>query len=185
MPSAASASTSSASKGNGSAPTIEALKTTSAEEPLTPSGGRAIKHLSRAGIPVRLPGCGEVVLLRRPSLMGMAMKGGRVPNPLTDEVLRYIAVDSDVLSKFTPDEQVENWRENATVMIQIASLCFVHPRLILDRDVDDDNDDEIGPMDLTGVDYRFLIFTFVEGDAAALAPFLEPARTRGAASARS
>lgn len=161
---------------------IDALSSPAA--PLTPVGGRALKQKSRGGIPVRLPGCGEVVLLRRPSLMGMAVKGGRVPNPISAEVLRWIAVNDDILTKLSPEEQIEQYRENASVFVELAALCFVHPRLIADREVADDSDDEIGPGDIADADYRWIVFTFVEGDAAALAPFLEPARTGASAPAR-
>lgn len=144
--------------------------------PLIPSGGRGFKKLSRQGIPVMLPGSGAVAVLKRVSLMAMSLKAGHVPNPLTAEVLRWIATNDDILAKLTPDQEIDNYRENSGVFAQIASLCFVHPRMILDRAVDDDNDDEIGPNDIADRDYTFIVFKWVEGNAAELAPFLVAAR---------
>ena len=111
-----------------------------------------------------LPGCGYVARLIRPSLTALAASVGGIANPLSNELLtlaagRRPADDAQVLAFY---------QKNCRAYLEAAALCFIEPRLVLDREP---KEGEIGPGDLTDYDYTWLYYTFIQGDAEALAPF--------------
>jgi hypothetical protein len=111
-----------------------------------------------------LPGSGNIAELRRPSLIALAAAGA-VPNPLSQDVLRYLA-QRDNGKLISPEQQIAEYKRNAKAFIEIAARCFVQPRLITDRQPDYEAG-EIGPEDLADSDYTFLFFQYVtEGELA-------------------
>lgn len=120
----------------------------------------------RVGHLVRLPGSGNVARLRRPTLTALAATTNGVPNPLSDAVMRLLAAAPPK----TEGERMAAFRTNNRGMLEVAALCFVEPVLVLDREPDPEAG-EIGPLDLTDLDISWLYFSWVEGDAASVAPF--------------
>lgn len=114
-----------------------------------------------------LPGSGLIARLRHPPLTAMAAKVGMIPNPLAEEVLRFLSIDT-----LAEDDaaKIARFQRNSRVFIEIASLAFVEPRLVLDRPPDYEQG-EIGPLDLADADYTWVYFELVGGKAADLAPF--------------
>lgn len=117
----------------------------------------------------RLPGSGNIARLRRPSLSAMAARVGQIPNPLTAEVMRFLAV-VDTTTRPTPEQQIESYCKNVLAYLHIAQLVFVEPRFVLK---DDPNYDagEIGPHDLTDADYVWIWSKLIYGEAGELRPF--------------
>ncbi len=128
-----------------------------------------MRALSQRGKLYRLPGSGAVVRLRRPGLTGL-IACGNVPNPIAASVLRFLADSPNPGSKPSPEELREQYEQNSESFVAIASLAFVEPKLILDREPDE-NADEIGPDDVSDLDYMWIVGTLVEGAASDLATF--------------
>lgn len=116
---------------------------------------------------VRLPGSGFVARIRRPSLTSLLATQNGVPNPISDHVVRLMA------SRMPVDDaaRVAQFRANTRGMLEVAALCFVSPRLILDREPNYDAD-EIGPQDVPDLDISWLYVSWVEGEGIDLLPFL-------------
>lgn len=123
----------------------------------------------------RLPGSGNVARLRRLSLITLAAAGG-VPNPLSQDVLRYLASKGD--QRLNEAEQIAEYKRNAKAFIEIAARCLVEPRLWVPpaetargkgepaKTAPDYEAGEIGVEDLADNDYTWIFFSFVGGDAA-------------------
>lgn len=117
----------------------------------------------------RLPGSGNVARLRRPSMLAMAAKAGHIPNPLTDEVRRFLATTQDA-DKMSEAQQINSYEKNVKAYVQIAALAFVEPKLILDREPNY-SAGEIGPGDVPDLDYLWIWGSVVSGGMAEIAPF--------------
>jgi hypothetical protein len=114
---------------------------------------------------IRLPGSGNVARLIRPPLASMALSSNGVPNPLSRDVQRLLAGTAPPKDE---DARWRNYQANMRGMQEIAQLCLKEPILRLDGPP---QEGEIGPDDLTDLDYTFLVYTWVEGAAEAVAPF--------------
>lgn len=152
--------------GNGNATTSSGAKVQ-----LRRADARRWKKQSTDGQWVTLPGSGEPALLKRPSLMAMAANAGHVPNPLSAEVIRFLAENGDPLRNYSKDERAAIYKKNSRAFVEIAKLTFLDPKIVEDREPDYDAG-EIAPTDIGDFDYSWLIFNFVEGDASKLVPFL-------------
>lgn len=118
-----------------------------------------------AGELIKLPGCGNVARLIRPALGKLALTNGGVPNPLSRNVQRLL---SGAAPPRDENERWANYQTNTRAMQEIAQLCLVEPKLRLDGPP---QEGEIGPEDLTDLDYTWLYYTWVEGAAEQVAPF--------------
>lgn len=152
--------------GNGSA-----TSGTTTKVQLRRSDARRWRKQSTEGQWVTMPGSGEPALLKRPSLMAMAASAGHVPNPLSAEVVRFLAENGDPLRNYNKDERQAIYKKNSRAFVEIAKLTFVSPVIVEGREPNYE-DGEIAPTDIGDFDYSWLIFNFVEGDASKLAPFL-------------
>jgi hypothetical protein len=135
------------------------------KEPLTVTPASAWRTAREQGELIRLPGCGNVARLVRPPLARLALTNGGVPNPLSREVQRLLSGSAP------PRDENERWKNyvaNMRAMQEIAQLCLVEPKLRLDGPP---QEGEIGPEDLTDLDYTWLFYTWVEGAAEQVAPF--------------
>lgn len=124
----------------------------------------------------RLPGSGNVARLRRVSLIALA-SAGAIPNPLSQDVLRYLARQDPQGRIVSEETQVAEYRRNAKAFMQIAQRVLVEPRLWLPAETasrgkgesapagPDYAAGEIGPEDLADNDYTWIFFSFVGGDA--------------------
>jgi hypothetical protein len=114
---------------------------------------------------IRLPGSGNVARLIRPPLAQMVLSSNGVPNPLSRDVQRLLAGSAP------PKDEAGRWanyQANVRGMQELAALCLVEPKLRLDGPP---GEGEIGPEDLSDLDYTFIVYTWVEGAAEAVAPF--------------
>jgi hypothetical protein len=122
----------------------------------------------RAGELVRLPGSGHVARLRKPSLRAL-LQSGRVPSKFADSVYR-LANPGSVAKDRSPEEQRQQYDEEAAGFVYVASQCLVEPRLVIDGAPNYDKG-EIGADDLSDIDYLWIFYTWTEGDAASADPF--------------
>lgn len=122
---------------------------------------------------LRLPGSGKWARLRKVPMMAMIAFAGKSPNVLADEVLRFNAVSTNG-SRQSPQEQIAQYKANVQAFIRMAAMCFVAPKLVLEGEPDRAAN-EIGPFDVVDIDYRWIYFTFLQGEDAELAPFRRPA----------
>ena len=60
------------------------------------------------------------------------------------------------------------YQKNCRAYLEAAALCFIEPRLILDREP---KEGEIGPGDLTDFDYSWLYYSWIQGVDEDIAPF--------------
>ncbi len=132
--------------------------------PTTPTPAAAWRRQQTDGELFRLPGCGHVARLRRPSLTALAATSNGVPNALAAAVLRLLAAPPAK----TDDERVGNVKRNSQGYLEVAALCLVEPRLQLKGEP---GEGEIGPQDLSDLDYAWIYHTFVEGAATESAIF--------------
>lgn len=124
------------------------------------------------GVYYRLPGSGKVAKLRRPGLMGMASEAGYIPNPISDDIMRFLADNSnDQFSNMTPQKRMEVFKKNTEAFIDMARLCFMEPRVAPKGRKADRAKGEINPRDITDWDYNWLVYSFVEGSLERVAPF--------------
>lgn len=139
--------------------------------PTTVTPASEWRRVAKEGELYRLPGSGNVARLIRPSLTALVSVSSGVPNPLSRDVQKLITGAAP-----TQDEakRWENYVANSRAMQEVAQLCLKEPRLVLDREP---GEGEIGPADLTDLDYSWLYYTFVEGGAADVAPFRVTARS--------
>lgn len=117
----------------------------------------------------RLPGCGHVARLRRPSPTALIARAGDLPNPVLSRALLSLLATNDETS--TEAEQIAAYQRNARSYVEIAALAFVEPRLILDREPDYEVG-EIAPEDLTDVDYVWIYYSLCQGGHERVATFL-------------
>lgn len=117
----------------------------------------------------RLPGCGHVARLRRPSPTALIARAGDMPNPVLSRDLLATLASDEVPSDL--DEQIAAFRRNARVYVEIAALAFVEPQLVLDREPDYEAG-EIAPEDLTDVDYVWLYYSLCQGGHEKVRTFL-------------
>lgn len=115
------------------------------------------------GLYYTLPGSGKVAKLRRPGLMGLVTEGGTVPNPLSVEIMRFLADNSDSFRTMTPKERIDVFQKNVEAFADIARLCFVEPKVAPKGKAADRSKGEINPRDITDYDYSWLVYSFVEG----------------------
>lgn len=130
---------------------------------ITPAS--AWRRAREEGELIRLPGSGNIARLIRPPLASMVLSSNGVPNPLSRDVQRLLAGTAppkDEAARWT------NYQANMRGMQELAALCFVEPKLRLDGPP---GEGEIGPDDLTDLDYTFIVYTWVEGAAESVAPF--------------
>ncbi len=134
-------------------------------KPTAPTPASSWRRAREEGELIRLPGSGNVARLIRPPLSQMALSSNGVPNPLSREVQKLLAGTAP-----PKDEEArwKNYQANMRGMQEIAALCLKEPRLRLDGPP---QEGEIGPEDLTDLDYTFLLYTWVEGAAESVAPF--------------
>lgn len=114
---------------------------------------------------IQLPGSGNVARLIRPPLASMVLTSNGAPNPLSRDVQKLLAGTPP------PKDEAARWanyQANMRGMQELAALCFAEPKLRLDGPP---GEGEIGPDDLTDLDYTFIVYTWVEGAAEAVAPF--------------
>lgn len=155
------------------------------------ANARAWKKWSQEGEWFTLPGNGEYALLRRPSLMALAARSGHIPNPLSAEVLRWLANNSSdpYRSNVSPAEAIDQYKKNSAAFVAIAQECFLDPKIVseyqcnkcgatflrnqqrcpqcqatdFDWRAPDYGAGEISPYDIGDADYAWLVFSFVEG----------------------
>lgn len=132
------------------------------------SSARDWKKVSEPEL-IRLPNSGHVVLAQRRSMLAMAAKLGHVPNPLSAEIMRLLAMGQP--DDLTPEpRQVEIFAKNARAFLELFALTVLEPKLILDREPDYDRG-EIAPSDIYDADLIWLYFTYLEGAAERVTPF--------------
>lgn len=134
--------------------------TSTPESPTTASAWAA----AAAGELYRLPGCGHVARLRRPSLVALAAGPG-IPNP----ILRLLALEG-ITERSSEAEKLSAYQKQALAFVQVAQLAFVEPRLVIDR-APDVAASEIGPEHLTDRDLIWIYYDLVGGSAASVVPF--------------
>jgi hypothetical protein len=123
----------------------------------------------------RLPGSGNVVCLARPGLQAMIGVAGKVPNPISRNVLNFLAATSRLIDRAnaSEDERVQAWIEDQRTNIELAKLCFVHPRIVDDPQ----GDDQIAGEWLSDYDLSWVVYSFLEGSAERVSAFRLAAST--------
>ena len=114
------------------------------------------RRMRTVGELVTLPGCGHVARLIRLSLT--ALVGDRRPSApvLSADLMRLLAG-----RRSADDAQaLEHYQRNTRAFLEVAALCLVEPRLVLDRTP---GEGEIGPDDLTDMDYLWIYYSWVQG----------------------
>jgi hypothetical protein len=137
-----------------------------AAKPTAPTPAHAWRKQREEGELIRLPGSGNVARLIRPALSMMALSSNGIPNPLSRNVQKLLAGTAP------PKDEAERWANYQTNMRgyhEVAALCLAEPRLRLDGPP---QEGEIGPEDLTSYDYIWIYYTWGEGVAEQVAPFL-------------
>lgn len=139
--------------------------------PATATPASAWRKASAEGELYRLPGSGNVARLARRPLYVMAAQGG-LSNSLADRLLKAFTNDRPKGER-TQAEREETFREELRTRLEVAALCFVEPRLILDRPADPAKG-EIGPEDLTDADVQWVYYDFNGEGAQSTAMFRLP-----------
>lgn len=158
---------------NGTTPTTDAT-TKLVAIPETMSKLDLTKQFTRQsqdGVWYRLPGSGATVKLVRPSLTAMVAQQAKAPNRISQRVVQFMSKigDDDILRK--PDQIEKSYRENTLVFIELAKICLMEPVLVTDRDPDYEAG-EIAPTDIPNLDYAWIAYSFIGGEAERLATFL-------------
>ena len=139
--------------------------------PHTPAPGATPARAWRDGQLVALPGSGHQAVLRKPSLRAL-LSAGRVPNTLRDQVYRLAHPQAVAVVAAQDDAgRAALFHEESAAFIYIASQCFVSPRLVTEREPDYDAN-EIGPEDISDLDYIWLFYSWTEGSRETALPFL-------------
>jgi len=135
------------------------------KEKLTPTPAGLWRLKREEGELIRLPGSGNVARLVRPPLAQMVLSSNGASNPLSRHVQKLLAGTAP-----PKDEETRwaNYQANTRGMQELAALCLLEPKLRLDGPP---GENEIGPEDLTDLDYTFIVYTWVEGAAEQVAPF--------------
>ena len=132
------------------------------------------RAFGREGALYKLPGSGKVMRLRKPSLMAMSVKAGFVPNPLQNEVLRFMAeVDQGGYGRDQQSEakQVEHYKKRVAAFLHIVVLAAVEPQVVLDGQANYAAG-QINITDIPDRDIMWIVFSLVEGEALPIeAPF--------------
>lgn len=138
----------------------------------------------KEGVVYRLPGCGKKARIRSVTPLVLAARAGRVPNPMVDEVVRLLAIQTDPLEKMSEAKQIQMYKDNGVAFIYAAKLLIVEPAFIIpeqDKRQPDTSKGEIGPDHLKERDYLWLAYTFLQGQAKDLIPFRATNRIRRSA----
>lgn len=136
-------------------------------ERVTITSAATWRRQAREGELYRLPGSGNVVRLRRPGLTALAANVGHIPNPLAREVLRLMSAAGEPQ---TEDDRIESFQKSARAYVEVAALCFVEPRIVLDGEPNYEAG-EIAASDVPDQDLVWLYWQFLEADADRSAPF--------------
>ena len=134
-----------------------------AEQTVTPAS--LWRKRREEGELIKLPGSGNVARLIRPPLASMVLTNHGAPNPLSRDVQRLL---SGTPPPKDEQERWKNYQQNMRGLQELAALCLAEPKLKLDGPP---GEGEIGPDDLTDLDYTFIWYTWVEGAADGVAPF--------------
>lgn len=121
---------------------------------------------SEEGELYRLPGSGHIARLRRPSLYALLTQASEVPNAFSADLTRLLAQPV----AYDDQEKAQRIRQNARAFQEAAALCFVEPKLILDRHPERSHG-EIGPGQLADQDYLWLFYAFIEGESSGVESF--------------
>lgn len=133
-----------------------------------PTSAKAWRKQSQEGELLRLPGSGNIARVRRPGLSAMVARAGKVPNQLSEQVVRFHT--GEQRDAKNDSDRLELVRQNNAAVIEVAALMLVEPKLVLDREPDYEKG-EIAPTDLCDADLIFLYYTVAEGVAEKLAEF--------------
>lgn len=111
---------------------------------------------------------GRVARLRRPALSALIARGN-LPNPIAAKLHRFL---SDAASeRGTSDaEKLDRYRANIDVLIEIAALAMVEPRLVLDREPQQEAG-EIGALDMLDQDVIWIYYGLTLGTEDEVSPF--------------
>lgn len=116
----------------------------------------------------RLPGSGRRARIRKPNLYAQSVKAGYVPNPLSAEVVRFMAEVQPTANQYggqiPESKQVEMFGKRAVAFIKIAELAFVSPKIVLTGQPNRANN-EISISEITDRDLMYVVFEIVEGTA--------------------
>lgn len=131
------------------------------------------------GVVYRLPGCGKKARLRSVTPLVLAARAGKIVNPMVDEVVRLLAIQTDPLDKMPEAKQVTLYRDNGRAFIYTAKLIIMDPPFIIpELDKREPGKGEIGPGHLKERDYLWLAYTYLQGQAKDLLPFRATNRVR-------
>ncbi len=108
---------------------------------------------------------GATIRIKRPSLFALA-RAGNVPNPLAMEVVKWFAVDAPD-SEPTDQDKIAQYRENASVYVNIAAASVATPKIVINAAPDYDAG-EIAPEDLTTADLLWIYGYVINGIEEAL-----------------
>lgn len=104
-----------------------------------------------------LPGSDIQAELQMPSLYHLILQASGVPDPRLAAVLKLLDGENP-FKPLTDKERGAQLAANARGLYEVAALCMVQPKLILDRAPT--GADEIGPADLPFGDLEVVYYNF-------------------------
>ena len=105
---------------------------------------------------ITLRGSGMVVEFAMPNLYQILGSNAKV-NPMTGRIVELLEGYGPGISA-TPDQRTAYARDTLLGAMELASLCLVKPKLVLDREPADDS--EIGPEAFAHADWAELLALF-------------------------
>jgi hypothetical protein len=152
------------------------------DAPLTVASAEEISAAFEEGEILVLPGIGKPVRLRPITPLVLATRAGKIPNPMIDQVVRLMAIQTDPLDRMSEAKQVQVYKDNGIAFQYAASLMIIEPPFAMPpKDAAEDwrpPRGHIGPMHLKERDYLFLVYTYMQGSAENLLPFRRANRVR-------
>lgn len=103
-----------------------------------------------------LRGSGMEVTFQMPNLYTLILSHIKIPNPSTARILELLE-GAGLLSTATPAQQAAYARDTLMGAMELASLCLVEPRLVLDREP---GEGEVGPEAFAHSDWGELLSIF-------------------------
>lgn len=96
---------------------------------------RTINHTLKAS--------GMEIVFAMPDLYQLILSNIKAPNPMTARIIELLE-GYGLLGTSTPAQRAQYAQETLMAAIELASLCLVSPKLVLDREPDE-SAGEVGP----------------------------------------
>lgn len=125
---------------------------------------------------ITLQSSGMEVTIAMPNLYQLLASHVKLPNPMTGRIIELLE-GAGLYGKSTPEQIAAYNRDTLMGAMELASICLVKPKLVLDREP---GEGEVGPQAFAHSDWAELLALFRSDPPKPADPDNKPKQTAGA-----